>query len=86
MKRVESGDRAWVVFNDGGTIYAAVDVCPHKGAPLSAGSFEDGVVVCPLHGWEFDVRTGACVSMPDWPGLARCGVRIDGELVSIEPA
>lgn len=84
MKRVVSGEQAWVLFNDDGCMVAAVDTCPHKGAPLSAGEFGDGVVVCPLHGWEFDVRTGECVSMPEWPGLERATVIIDGELVLIE--
>lgn len=84
MKRVESGDRSWVLFNDGGRITAAVDVCPHKGAPLSAGEFGDGVVVCPLHGWEFDVETGECLSMPEWSGLDRATVIVDGEMVLIE--
>lgn len=84
MKRVESGDRSWVLFNDGGRITAAADVCPHKGAPLSAGEFCDGVVMCPLHGWEFDVATGECLSMPDWRGLDCATVVIDGDMVYVE--
>lgn len=84
MRRVTRGEQSWVLFNDGGEIVAAADVCPHKGAPLSAGEFEDGVVVCPLHGWEFDVRSGECVSMPEWPGLERANVTVDGELVYLE--
>jgi nitrite reductase/ring-hydroxylating ferredoxin subunit len=84
MRRVEVADRSWVLFNDGGRITAAADVCPHKGAPLSAGEFDDGVVVCPLHGWEFDVQTGECLSMPEWSGLDRATVIVDGEMVYIE--
>ena len=84
MKRVESGERSWVVFNDGGELSAAVDMCPHKGAPLSAGGFDEGIVVCPLHGWEFDVRTGECVSMPDWQGLERATIVVDGEMIYVE--
>jgi nitrite reductase/ring-hydroxylating ferredoxin subunit len=22
------------------------------------------LVICPLHGWEFDMRTGACMTVP----------------------
>ncbi len=84
MKRVEAGDQSWVLFNEGGRITAAADVCPHKGAPLSAGEFDDGVVVCPLHGWEFDVETGECLSMPEWRGLDRVTVIVDGEMVYVE--
>lgn len=37
--------------------------CPHQGAFLDrVGEVEDGVLTCGLHGWSFDVRTGACLS------------------------
>jgi nitrite reductase/ring-hydroxylating ferredoxin subunit len=32
--------------------------CPHSGAPLGKGIVEVGRLVCPLHGWAFDVNTG----------------------------
>jgi nitrite reductase/ring-hydroxylating ferredoxin subunit len=32
--------------------------CPHQGAPLSAGRLDGHFVVCPHHGWAFDVSTG----------------------------
>ncbi len=32
--------------------------CPHQGADLSHGSLEDGCVVCPRHGWRFDLSNG----------------------------
>ena len=32
--------------------------CPHQGADLSHGSLEDGCVVCPRHGWRFDLSDG----------------------------
>lgn len=83
MRRCEVGDRAYVVFNVDGTYYAAQDVCPHKGAPLSAGDLEGDVVICPLHAWEFNVRTGECVSMPEWPSLAPCSVQVDGDLLRL---
>lgn len=43
-----------VVWDDGaGGAAAAVDRCPHRTAPLSAGWAEDGCIVCPYHGWRF---------------------------------
>jgi nitrite reductase (NADH) small subunit len=33
-------------------------VCPHEGGPLGEGIVEDGKVVCPWHGYPFDVHTG----------------------------
>jgi nitrite reductase (NADH) small subunit len=40
--------------------WAAVDhACPHEGGPLADGIVADTCVTCPLHGWRFDLRTGA---------------------------
>jgi phenylpropionate dioxygenase-like ring-hydroxylating dioxygenase large terminal subunit len=37
-----------------GTIAAAVDRCPHREAPLSAGVVDRLGLQCPYHGWTFD--------------------------------
>jgi nitrite reductase (NADH) small subunit len=83
MKAVTAGGEAIVLYNVGGEIFASADVCPHKGSPLSAGDFDDGVVMCPFHAWEFDVRTGECLSLPEARPLARLEVRVEGELVKV---
>ena len=55
------------LFNVGGTFYVIEDDCPHRGGPLGAGWFEGCVVHCPMHGWGFNVTTGACDVRPDRP-------------------
>ena len=85
MKRVEVDGEPICLYNVGGEIFASLDLCPHKGAPLSAGElYDDGVVMCPLHAWEFDVRTGECVSLPEARSLARLDVRVDGDVVKLQ--
>jgi nitrite reductase (NADH) small subunit len=42
-----------------GSVRAIEAVCPHRGGPLADGLADDCVVVCPLHGHAFDLRTGA---------------------------
>lgn len=83
MKAVEVGGRAVVLYNVGGEILASDDVCPHQGSPLSAGSLDDGVVMCPFHAWEWDVRTGECVSLPEARPLRRLEVRVDGDVIRV---
>jgi nitrite reductase/ring-hydroxylating ferredoxin subunit len=34
--------------------------CPHRDGPLGHGALHGYTLVCPWHGWEFDVRTGEC--------------------------
>lgn len=48
------------LFRDGDRVFAIDAICPHAGGPLEEGEYDDGVVVCPLHGWEFDLATGTC--------------------------
>ena len=44
-------------------IYAVDDKCPHNGASLSMGICnEDNEIVCPLHRYSFDLRTGRATS------------------------
>lgn len=33
--------------------------CPHQGGPLGEGTIEDGYLICPWHGYEYDPITGA---------------------------
>ena len=61
---VELGEQRIALFNVGGEIRAISDTCLHQGAQLGMGSLEGEVVTCPLHGWQFDVRTGACLTRP----------------------
>ncbi len=42
-------------------VYALNDKCPHKGAPLSPGTFSDGVIQCKEHGLRINVTTGQVV-------------------------
>lgn len=48
------------VFKCDGQLYATQGSCPHAGTALAAGTVEGGAVVCPGHGYRFDLRTGAC--------------------------
>jgi len=47
---------------DGG-VFAIHDVCPHRGIPLSYGSFDGREVECCYHGWRF-APDGRCTKIP----------------------
>ena len=66
----------------------AVDaLCPHAGGPLDEGDLEDGQLVCPLHGFAFDLRTGACENDPSCSIQAYCArVREDRVEVALPAA
>ncbi len=41
-----------------GEFFALDNKCPHRGGQLGDGQLNGPDVICPLHGWDFDVRTG----------------------------
>ena len=54
----------FVIWRDSdGDLIAAKEKCPHRQAPLSHGSLENGCLVCPYHGWTFG-KSGKCVNIP----------------------
>jgi phenylpropionate dioxygenase-like ring-hydroxylating dioxygenase large terminal subunit len=54
-KKIQIWNTNYVVWrNENNTIIALDDVCPHKGASLSAGKICDNNIVCPYHGYEFN--------------------------------
>ncbi len=55
----EMADGNLCVARVNGEIAVLSNFCPHSEGPLGQGMIEDGKVVCPYHGWAFDVKTGA---------------------------
>ena len=58
----EVNGQSVAVFNVDGNYYAIDNTCVHRGGPLGEGDLEGEVVACPWHGWEYNVKTGACVN------------------------
>ncbi|KWX67684.1 Rieske 2Fe-2S domain-containing protein [Mycobacterium sp. NAZ190054] len=63
-----------------GSLRAVDAVCPHRGGPLADGLADDCVVVCPLHGHTFDMRTGGEVSGADMSVRSYPVVAVDGTI------
>ena len=66
MKIVTSGLDSIGVYNIDGQYYALEDCCSHDDGPLCEGEFdvEEGFAVCPRHGSNIDIRTGAALTLP----------------------
>lgn len=96
LHRVEIRGRAWVVVRGpDGTYHALRDLCPHEGAPLSAGNCMNKVIGdepgqftsdpstivlrCPWHGYEFDVTNGQCIVEPDRIMVRHMALEIEGD-------
>jgi nitrite reductase (NADH) small subunit len=74
--------REFALYNLDGEFHAIDDLCPHRGGPLGAGLLENGSILCPLHGWSFDLKTGHCRSNPEKP-VQSYPVRVENGEVQI---
>ena len=72
--------KAFAVFKLDGEIHVLNGECPHRGAALAEGCVENGRVFCPLHGWEFELRSGECVTNPAKPVRSYLVTIADGQV------
>ncbi|MGH7867671.1 MAG: Rieske (2Fe-2S) protein, partial [Candidatus Dormibacteraceae bacterium] len=57
--------------------------CPHLKADLTKfGKIEDGILTCTLHGWQFELASGKCLTSDDRRLYAK---RLDGSDEGEEP-
>ncbi len=71
------------LFNLDGQFFALQNNCPHMDSPVQDGVIERGVLTCPWHGWQFDLRTGISL-MSDHIRIPSYAVRIEAGQVTIE--
>lgn len=57
-----------------GAPFALLDICPHRGMPLTEGRFDGREVECCYHGWRFTCA-GSCTAIP-W--------LVDGQEINVE--
>ncbi len=58
MKAVRVKGKPILLARVGRQVYAVSNLCPHAGCQLQGGILAGYIVMCPCHGWKFDIRTG----------------------------
>jgi ferredoxin-nitrite reductase len=64
--------------------FALDNACPHTGGPLGEGLVQGHTVTCPLHGWQFDCKTGTCLNEVKQPPQGRYAVKVEHGQVWVE--
>ena len=72
-----------LVFEVEGSLVATSGACPHAGGPIHDGALCGAILSCPWHGYNFDLRTGACEE-DDGLTLERYEVRVRGDDVLVK--
>src|SRR5580704_8352351 len=62
------GEKIAVFRARDGEFYAVQAECPHRGGPLADGLLGGSTLICPLHGWKFDLKTGQAL-------FGECGLK-----------
>ncbi|MGE5675591.1 MAG: non-heme iron oxygenase ferredoxin subunit [Mycobacterium leprae] len=84
-KRVLVKRQPIAVFLCDGQYYAIDDTCTHDDASLAEGECLDGCrVSCPLHGAQFDIKTGAALTLPAVTPVETYKVTVDGTAIFVE--
>jgi 3-phenylpropionate/trans-cinnamate dioxygenase ferredoxin subunit len=80
---VEVDDQLVVLIHAAGHFYALDDVCTHDGGPLSEGPITGHAIACPRHGAQFDVRSGAALTMPATKPTLAHDVKVEGDQIFV---
>ncbi len=62
---VEINGQSLLLSNTDGTVVCYQNSCSHLGMPLDCGEVKDGVLKCPYHAFEYLLKTGECLTVPE---------------------
>lgn len=82
--RVVTGNKAVLLANVDGEIFAVDDLCSHEDFSLYRGCLKGEEVECSLHGARFNVRTGEPTHEPATCPIATYETRVDEETILIK--
>lgn len=82
IRGVDVGATKLVICNYQGQIHVLDGVCSHARGPLCRGELDGRYLVCPWHGWEYDVETGQCEIEPTL-SQKKFAVKIDGDTILV---
>ena len=72
-----------VLFNLDGSFYALDNSCPHNDGPICCGTVEGDTVICPNHGWKFDIRTGKAKTVSGYR-IKSYALKLEGDEIFVE--
>jgi 3-phenylpropionate/trans-cinnamate dioxygenase ferredoxin subunit len=72
------------LYCDEGEYFATSNICTHEYALLSEGYLDEGIIECPLHQAEFEVRTGRVCTGPAEENIETYPIKVEGEQIFVE--
>ncbi len=82
IRKVKLGNREIGIVRNGEKFFGFNAYCPHRGASLIQGTIHFGEIICPLHHYRFELKTGQsktgdCSDLETFPcQLSDAGLKI----------
>jgi nitrite reductase (NADH) small subunit len=83
-RSVTVAGKSLAIFNLGDRFATIENECPHQRGPLCDGIVSGTAVVCPLHGWRFDLNTGLAVRASLPACIATFPTRVEDGIVLVD--
>jgi nitrite reductase/ring-hydroxylating ferredoxin subunit len=83
-RALELEDMYVAVYNVDGEFFVTDDTCSHEEASLADGFLEGELIECPLHGSQFNVKTGEVLSPPAIMPIRTFPTKLEGDNILIE--
>jgi len=74
-----------ILSKNGSVVSCFQNACAHLGMPIDAGEVSEGIITCPHHGFQYDLRSGECLTAPEVQ-LQAHAVRVIGHRVEVRLA
>lgn len=83
--RLELDGEDVLLSRNGSVVSCFQNACAHLGMQIHEGSISEGIIVCPHHSFEYDLRSGECLTAPEVQ-LQSHAVRVIGNKVEVRLA
>ncbi len=83
QRHVQVEDQEILLCRYQGRYYAVAYYCSHEAFPLEGGEMENGCIVCPYHGAEFNLRDGVALAPPAFEGIKTYPVRVEDGIIYV---
>ncbi len=84
VKGFQVGYDKIVICNTGEGFYAVIDECTHESQPLNSGRLKGNILICPHHGAQFDVTTGAVTHAPAIVPITTYEVKVENDDIYVK--
>ncbi len=84
-RQLEIGGEDVILSRNGSVVSCFQNACAHLGMPIDDGEVSGGIITCPHHGFQYDLRSGECLTAPEVQ-LQPHAVRVIGSRVEVRLA